>query len=115
MISIDYKDNLLSAVVLGEFTVADYTEFETLADYKIKFSGPIDLLFDLREMAGFTIDVALEEFRHSRKHAHDFRRIAILNQDEWVTWSAWVSQFFVEADIQTFDDEADARTWLTLE
>ncbi|MDR0564947.1 MAG: STAS/SEC14 domain-containing protein [Azoarcus sp.] len=112
MISIDNHDNLIVAVVLGEFTLADYREFEELADYKIKMAGPLDLLFDLREMAGFTIDVAVEEIRHSRRHAHDFRRIAILTDDQWVTWSAWVSQFFVDAEIQVFDDEGEAKLWL---
>ncbi|MDR3087907.1 MAG: STAS/SEC14 domain-containing protein [Azoarcus sp.] len=115
MISIDNRNNQISAVVLGEFTLADYREFEELADYKIKVDGPLDLLFDLREMAGFTVDVAVEEIRHSRRHAHDFRRIAILTSDEWVTWSAWISQFFVDADIQVFDDAEEAQSWLETE
>lgn len=112
MISIDHRDELIVAVVLGEFTLADYREFEELADYKIKFGGSLDLLFDLREMAGFTVDLAVEEIRHTLRHAHDFRRIAILTNDQWITWSAWVSQFFVDADIQVFDDEEEARFWL---
>ncbi|MDR1227650.1 MAG: STAS/SEC14 domain-containing protein [Azoarcus sp.] len=112
MISTDHTGSLIAVAVFGEFTLADYREFEELADYKIKFDGPVDLLFDLREMAGFTIDLAVEEIRHSRQHAHDFRRIAILTDDQWVTWSAWVSQFFVDADIQVFDNEEDARQWL---
>jgi len=115
MISIDHHDKLIVAVVLGEFTLADFREFEELADYKIKFSGPIDLLFDLREMAGFTIDLAVENIRHSLRHAHDFRRIAILTDDQWVAWSAWVSQFFIDAEVQIFDSEEDARLWLESE
>ncbi|MCL1825232.1 MAG: STAS/SEC14 domain-containing protein [Betaproteobacteria bacterium] len=112
MISIDHRDDLITAVVFGEFTLTDYREFEELADYKIKMSGSIDLLFDLREMVGFTIDLAVEEIRHTLRHAHDFRRIAILTDDQWVTWSAWVSQFFVDAEIQVFNNEEEARFWL---
>ncbi|MDR3213569.1 MAG: STAS/SEC14 domain-containing protein [Azoarcus sp.] len=112
MISIDHSGKLVAITVFGEFTLADYREFEELADYKIKFDGRLDLLFDLREMAGFTIDLAVEEIRHSRQHAHDYRRIAILTDDQWVTWSAWVSQFFVDAEIQVFDEETEARDWL---
>jgi len=115
MISIDSRDGLIVAIVLGEFTLADYQEFEELADYKIKFDGPLDLLFDLREMAGFTVDLAVEEIRHTLRHAHDFRRIAILSDDQWVTWSAWVSQFFVDAEIQVFGNESDARLWLEID
>ncbi|MCL1860147.1 MAG: STAS/SEC14 domain-containing protein [Proteobacteria bacterium] len=112
MISIDHSDDLITAVVFGEFTLADYREFEELADYKIKMNGPIKLLFDLRAMAGFTVDLAVEEIRHTLRHTHDFRRIAVLTDDQWVTWSAWVSQFFVDAEIQIFNDEEEARFWL---
>ncbi|MDR2881678.1 MAG: STAS/SEC14 domain-containing protein [Azoarcus sp.] len=112
MISIDHRDDLIAAVVFGEFTLADCREFEELADYMIKTGGSLDVLFDLREMSGFTVDLAVEEIRHTLRHAHDFRRIAILTDDQWVTWSAWVSQFFVDAEIKVFDNEEDARLWL---
>lgn len=112
MISTDHKGNLVSLTVFGEFTLADYREFEELVNYKIKFGGVVDLFFDLREMAGFTLDLAWEEIRFSREHAHDFRRIAILTEDQWVTWSAWISQLFVDAEVQVFSEEEDARTWL---
>lgn len=112
MINIEHRDRLVAVTVFGEFALADYKEFEELVNYKIQFSGPIDLLFDLREMAGFTLDVAWEEIKFSRQHAHDFRRIAVLTDDQWLTWSAWVSQLFVDAELQVFDDETEARDWL---
>jgi hypothetical protein len=112
MINIEHRDRLVAVTVFGEFALADYKEFEELVNYKIQFSGPIDLLFDLREMAGFTLDVAWEEIKFSRQHAHDFRRIAVLTDDQWLTWSAWVSQLFVDAEVQVFDDETEARDWL---
>lgn len=112
MITTDHRPNLVAVAVFGEFTLADYKEFEELVNYKIQFEGPVSLLFDLREMAGFTLDVAWEEIKFSRKHAHDFRRVAVLTQDQWLTWSAWISQIFVHAEVLVFDDETEARTWL---
>ncbi|MFN3986862.1 MAG: STAS/SEC14 domain-containing protein [Rhodocyclaceae bacterium] len=112
MITIDHNNNLVSVAVFGEFSLADYKEFEELVNYKIKFNGNIDLLFDLREMAGFTFDVAWEEIKFSRQHAHDFGRIAVLTEDQWITWSAWVSQIFVDAEVMVFNDESEARAWL---
>lgn len=112
MISTDLSENQVSVAVFGEFTLADYKEFEQLADYQIRFRGAVDLLLDLREMVSFTLDVAWEELRFSRRHAHDFRRIAVLTDDQWVTWSAWLSQFFVDAEVQVFTDESIAREWL---
>lgn len=112
MISTDHTDKLVSVTVFGEFTLADYKEFEELVNYHVQFSGPVDVLLDLRQMAGFTLDVAWEEIKFSRAHARDFRRIAVLTDDQWLTWSAWVSQFFVEAEVKVFDDEQEARSWL---
>ena len=70
------------------------------------------LLFDLRQMADFTLDMAWEEIKFSRAHSHDFGKIAVLTDSQWVTWSAWLSQIFVDADLQVFDDEQEARSWL---
>ena len=112
MITIDHNDTLISVAVFGEFTLADYKEFEELVNYKVRFEGPVNLLFDLREMADFTLDVAWEEIKFAREHAHDFGRIAVLTQDQWITWSAWVTQIFVDAEVLVFDDETEARSWL---
>ena len=112
MIAIDHQPNRVSVTVLGEFTLADYKEFEELVNYKVKFEGPVDLYFDLREMASLTLDVAWEEVRFSRQHANDFNRIAIVTNSQWVTWSAWLSQTFVNADVEVFDNAEEAKGWL---
>lgn len=112
MISTENTEKMVAVTVFGEFTLADYKEFEDVVNYHIQFEGQVDLLFDLRQMAGFTLDVAWEEIKFSRQHAGDFRRIAVLTEDQWLTWSAWLSQLFVTADVRVFDDEDEARAWL---
>jgi len=112
MIVIDHKSNRVDVSVFSEFSLADYREFEEVVNYKVRFEGPVDLLFDLRQMADFTLDVAWEELRFSRTHAHNFRRIAVVTDSQWVTWVAWLSQIFVDAEMQIFDDAGDAAAWL---
>ncbi|MHB1374225.1 MAG: SpoIIAA family protein [Thauera sp.] len=112
MISTENTDSMVAVAVFGEFTLADYKEFEEVVNYHIQFGGQVDLLLDLRQMVGFTLDVAWEEIKFSRQHASDFRRIAVLTEDQWLTWSAWVSQLFVNAEVRVFDDEDAARAWL---
>jgi hypothetical protein len=112
MITIDFSGNRVTAAVLGEFTLDDFREFEEFVLSGIDFSAPVDLLFDLREMAGFTVDVAVEEIKFSRQHGRDFRRIAVLTESEWVAWSAWLEQLFVAADLRVFHTEAEAHAWL---
>lgn len=113
MITIDHSNALVSVAVLGEFTLADFQEFEELVFFQVKFDGPVDLFFDLREMADFTVDMAWEEIKFSRQHGSDFRRIAVVTDSQWVTWSAWLEQLFVSANLRVFADEADARQWLS--
>jgi hypothetical protein len=112
MITIDTQENLVTVTVLGEFHIADFQEFEALVLYKIKFGNVVNLLFDLRGMADFSIDVAWEEIRFSREHPGDFGRIAVLTESQWVAWSAWLSQIFTRADLRVFADEGEARAWL---
>lgn len=112
MITTQHQDDIVELAVFGEFTLADFKEFEELVLFRIKFSGPVNLLFDLRDMADFTVDVAWEEIRFSQQHAGDFRRIAVITDSQWVAWSAWLSQLFVKADVTVFADEDEARRWL---
>ena len=112
MIAIEHQTQSVSVVVLGEFTLADFKEFESLVAYKVKFEGPVNLFFDLREMAGFTLDMAWEEILFSRQHPGDFNRIAVVTDSQWVTWSAWLSQVFVSADLRVFESAEEARAWL---
>ncbi|NJD25690.1 MAG: STAS/SEC14 domain-containing protein [Betaproteobacteria bacterium] len=112
MIVIDQKSSCVSVSVFGEFTLADYKEFEEVVNYKVRFEGPVDLLFDLSRMADLTIDVAWEEIKFSRAHANDFKRIAVVTDSQWVTWSAWLSQTFVNADVEVFGDAGEAAAWL---
>jgi hypothetical protein len=115
MITTDHQGNLVTVTVLAEFTLADIKEFEELAIHTAQFEGPIHLLFDLREMGGFTVDMAWEEIKFSRAHGRDFSRIAVLTDSQWVAWSAWLNQVFVSADLRVFDDEQEARAWLAEE
>lgn len=112
MIVTQHQSKRVEVTVYAKFTLADYKEFEALVNDTIPVEGAVDLLFDLREMADFTLDVAWEDIVFARAHANDFRRIAVLTHSQWVAWSAWLSQIFVQAQMRVFDDESEARSWL---
>ena len=112
MIVTDQQEHRVNVTVYGEFTLADYKEFEDLVNDKVGFEGPVDLLFDLTQMADFTVDVAWEDIQFVRTHSHDFKRIAVVTESQWVTWSAWLSQIFVDADLQVFAGLDEAKRWL---
>jgi hypothetical protein len=113
MITIEQTENLVNVAVLGEFTIADFKTFEEQTLYKLKSPGELDLLFDLRAMVGYTLDVAWEEIKFFRReHNHDFTKIAVVTDNQWITWQAWLSRAFVDADIEVFTDYEEAKTWV---
>jgi hypothetical protein len=115
MITVNPEPRLITVTTFAEFTLADYQEFEAAALSALEAHRKPNLLFDLREMTGYTLDVAWEEIRFSRKHAQDFSKVAVVTTDQWMIWSAWLSQLFVQSDIQVFEDIASALTWLNEE
>jgi hypothetical protein len=115
MITVNPEAGLITVTAFAEFTLADYQEFEAAAMSALDAHQKPNLLFDLREMAGYTLDVAWEEIRFSRKHARDFPKVAVVTTDQWIIWSAWLSQLFVESDVQVFEDIGSALAWLSEE
>lgn len=113
MIAIQEKRDLLQASVYAEFTLADYKEFERAVTSELKTRPKLRLLVDLSNMAGFTVDVAWEDIKFTRAHAHDFERIAVVvAHDEWASWAGWLATAFTDAQVQLFEDEAAATRWL---
>ena len=112
MISLNVKNNLISVSVMGQFTLDDYREFEQAVCYGIQFQGKVDLLFDLRDMLSYSLDVAWEELKFSREHKNDFGRIAVLTDDQWMAWSMWLNRSFMSAEIRLFDDLEMAQAWV---
>jgi hypothetical protein len=113
MIVIQKKENLVNASAIGEFTLKDYKEFESKVLEILSSGKKVNLLFDLRDMLRFTLDVAWEEIKFSRQHTNDFGRVAVVTDDQWLAWSAWLSRIFVNADIQVFDNYDVANTWVS--
>lgn len=112
MISLTMQNNVIAVTVMGQFTLDDYREFEQAVCYGIRFQGKVNLLFDLRGMLSYSVDVAWEELKFSREHKNDFGRIAILTGDQWVAWSMWINRLFMSADIRLFDDLDAAQRWV---
>lgn len=113
MITIERKENLVNIAVLGQFTLADFKQFEEDVLYKLKFPGELDLIFDLRGMLSYSPDVVWEDIKFfKREHNYDFNKIAIVTNNQWLTWQAWISRLLLDADIRAFDDYDAAKAWV---
>lgn len=111
MIAIQKINNLIIVAVIGEFTLSDYREFEDQVLYQSHFAGTANLLFDWRDMVDYTVDVAWEEIKFMREHGSEFNRVAVVTDNQWQTWSAWVSNLFIDADVRVFSDYEEAKEW----
>lgn len=115
MITIEQTGNLVNVAVMGEFTLADFMQFEKSALSKLDAHVPVNLLFDLRAMIDYTLDVAWEEIKFfNREHQHDFNKIAVVTDNQWIAWQAWLTRIFVDADIRVFADYKDAKSWVSV-
>jgi hypothetical protein len=112
MIVIEENQDLLTINVYGELTLDDFREFELAVMDELKKFPQVNLLFDLSNMTGFTVDVAWEELQFNRQHVRELKRIAVVTHDQWLTWLSWLSGAFTGADAQTFPEADDARAWL---
>ncbi len=112
MIAINSEKKLVSVSVIGEFTLADYKDFEQHVLHGLQFEGGMSVLLDLRDMVSYTLDVVWEEIKFSREHRYDFRKIAVVTADEWMVWLAWLNRLFVDAEVQAFDEPGVALEWL---
>jgi hypothetical protein len=113
MIALNDTDNLITVTVFGEFTLADYKEFEEHVLHAYRFKGPVNVLFDWRDMLSYTVDVAWEDVKFIRQHGSDFNRVAIVTEDQWQAWGAWVSNLFIDADVRVFNDYVEAKQWVS--
>lgn len=112
MIRIEQEGNCLAVEINGEFSAADFREFEACALYQIRFHGALRLLLDLRYMQSYTIDVVWHELQFVRDHRQAFDRVAVITDNQWLSWTGWISNLFIDADVATFDDDSTARAWL---
>jgi hypothetical protein len=112
MIAIEEQPQTVKISVYGELTLADYRDLEQTVTKDLRAAPKVKLLFDVRFMSGFTLDVAWEEIKFSRAHAHDFRRVAVVTAEQWAPWVSWISAAFTDAEVMLFEDVASAGTWL---
>lgn|SRR5215831_963124 len=113
MITIERETDVVVLGVFGELTLADVQRLEREVPGDAVQGEPLALLIDLRDMLRATIDALLEDIKFSRDRRRNIRRVAILSESPWPPLIAWLEKFFLDAEVQVFDDETQAREWLS--
>jgi len=112
MIVIEQRDDLLKVHIYSDMTLDDFREFEQAVTDELQQYEHVNILLDLSSMAGFSVDVALEELRFNKQHARDYEKIAVVTDNQWLTWVSWLAAAFVSAEVRQFSDVESAEAWL---
>lgn len=108
--------NIVGLKVDGKLTALDY---ETLIPYfenLITQCGQVSLLCDMSDFSGMEIQAFWKDFTFSIRHLRDFKRMAVVGDQQWLEWGAKLFDPLVKAEIQCFrvDNIDDAWNWLNV-
>ncbi|MGE3142292.1 MAG: STAS/SEC14 domain-containing protein [Hyphomonadaceae bacterium] len=78
--------------------------------------GRVRLLFSFApDFEGWEWRAAMDDAELGLRRSHGFERIAIVGGPAWVSASANVLKFLIDAEVKTFDARALAEAWLWVE
>jgi len=104
----------LSLKAVGKLTHEDYKVITPLIDSALaQVKDPkVNVLFDGTDLEGWELRAAWDDFKLGLKHNNEFRKIAIYGNKNWLQLSAKIGSWFVSGDIQYFDNEQEALSWV---
>ncbi len=100
--------------VTGKLTDADYQIFLPELEKLIRERGPLSLYIELDDFQGWEAKAAWDDLRFGLQHDKDFRRIAVVGDNNWERTGIALTNFFTRAEMRFFNkDESDlAWDWL---
>lgn len=106
----------LRLVVQGKLTHDDYTLMTPMLDQALAgIADPdIKMLVECRQFEGWELRAAWDDFRLGLKHGSKFGRIAIVGDKPWEKAVARIGSWFIEGEMQFFEDSRQALRWLEL-
>jgi hypothetical protein len=108
------SDFFLSLKAQGKLTHKDYEMITPLIDAALsEVKDPkVKALIDGTELQGWDVRAAWDDFKIGLKHRNEFTKVAIYGNKKWQELAAKIGSWFVSGEIQYFDNEADAISWL---
>lgn len=114
---LDPKSGILTLRPTGPLTAADFATITREADAHIQEHGKLHgILISTEKFPGWTDVQGLKaHFRFVRDHHADIERVALVSDSKLLGFLPHLASHFIKAEIKTFgfEDEAQARTWLS--
>ena len=104
----------LSIAVAGKLTHEDYETMVPMLESALEgLKEPrIKVFFDARQLEGWDVHAAWDDFKMGMKHRTEFTRIAIVGSKTWQEYAAKIGSWFMPGDVKNFDDIDAALEWL---
>lgn len=101
--------------VTGKLVKADYAQFVTEFERRLREVGRLRVLFDMTGFHGWDAGAAWEDIKFDVKHFADISRLAMVGDRKWQHGMAEFFSPFTKAATRYFDHAAiaDARKWLS--
>ena len=109
------NDFFLSLKVSGKLTHEDYQKITPLLDNALEGLEDLELVayVDIRELEGWELRAAWDDFILGAKHRKAFKRVAIVGDQRWADVAGKVGSWFIAGEMEDFDDPAEALAWLS--
>lgn len=116
LIGLERRDDdfFLSLKAVGKLTHADYEKITPMLDGALGSvqSPVVYALFDIRELEGWELEAAWDDFKFGMKHRNDFQKIALVGHDAWEGKFSEIAGWFMAGEIKFFQDKGKALEWL---
>jgi hypothetical protein len=106
------SETLIEVQMYGKLTHEDYEYATPLIESAIKSSSSVKLLADLRELDGWGMHAAWDDFKFGLEHRSDFKKIAMVGNKKWLEWSVKLGSHLVDSDVKFFENMNDAEDWI---
>lgn len=109
------EDNFyLTIKAIGKLTHEDYEKITPMLESALEgITKPkIKAFIDCKELEGWELEAAWDDFKLGLKHGNEFEKIAILNGKDWIKLGSKIASWFIAGEIKNFENEDEAFKWL---
>ncbi|AQQ66585.1 STAS/SEC14 domain-containing protein [Microbulbifer agarilyticus] len=108
---------LLTMHARGKLQHEDYATMVPMLETAIAGmkSPKIDVMMDVREMDGWEMHAAWDDFKLGLKHGHQFNKVAMVGSKSWQETAAKIGSWFIGGEARFFEDKTAALAWLVEE
>ena len=98
------RTDVIGIACEGKLSESDVKRMHALLHERLAIAGKPGLVVDLTNFDGYTgPNTMREDFRMDVAHRNDFRRIAVICDETWAAWGAWLANALTRAEMRWFD------------